>query len=447
MKMIKLYRNKGFTLVECVIAIAVFAILTVLIMMMMSMAIETSKKAGAAEEDLNKLVQNVEEDASTQTYNSLNSHVLKMKFGGTATDENFSITYNVIDGFRDYIICPNCGKAFNRNDYLYNIANTDTYKNAAADERQRYGLYHWYDPFGTPGSSDTDEATYLARLVCPDCHAVLKPGVDYAPSGSPAQVLADLECLACLNTGSMYDNSKFTYDNNTGLYYCKSCLSTNIRQKGIQEQVVADSTFSIGNLIPNAIRYSEVKQPSKDDLKGTYFTAKHMTDSTVTVTNYNIALKYLKDSSTLNSGSYQMTISNTGLTGSSQAQFTMALPYGYMFKAVKITDTHGTTYYEDGVAKTSGGATDAYTTCSYASGIDGAPATLTINGVPASGVTIDFTLNSTSSGFAFDIDYTNEGGLLGYWFRIKEANISKNAAGDLSATMTIPREDATLAGE
>ena len=57
-KMMKvLSGKKGFTLIECVIAIAVFAALTGMVLMIMSQTIQLSKKASDAETDLNNLVQ------------------------------------------------------------------------------------------------------------------------------------------------------------------------------------------------------------------------------------------------------------------------------------------------------------------------------------------------------------------------------------------------------
>ena len=68
-KMMKaLHGKKGFTLIECVIAIAVFAALTGMVLMIMSQTIQLSKKATDAETDLNKLVENVVQDSTNNTF-------------------------------------------------------------------------------------------------------------------------------------------------------------------------------------------------------------------------------------------------------------------------------------------------------------------------------------------------------------------------------------------
>ena len=156
MKKINFYNKKGFTLVECIVAIAVFAVMTSMVMIIISSAIQTTRQSVTGQSDLNQMVEAVENDQSIKMYDSSTSHNLKMKFGGDT--ENFSITYDTTDGYMSYMTCIYCDYYGPRYEFIKRIADSDTYKNALPGMKAKYPFTYWFDPI-LPGETN-EETTY-----------------------------------------------------------------------------------------------------------------------------------------------------------------------------------------------------------------------------------------------------------------------------------------------
>lgn len=80
----KLNRKKGFTLVECVVAMAVFAIMSLLLTMMLSISVQARNKNMSIEKDIDSQVKNIASDnkSSSDKYNSS----IEFKQGGAVID-------------------------------------------------------------------------------------------------------------------------------------------------------------------------------------------------------------------------------------------------------------------------------------------------------------------------------------------------------------------------
>ena len=180
-KMMKaLHGKKGFTLIECVIAIAVFAALTGMVLMIMSQTIQLSKKATDAETDLNNIVQNVVQDSTNKTYGDDTKHLM-MSFGAF---DDFQMTYSVVDGYKNFIKCPSCGKEANNLDYLSYIYDKDEYINATTEDdkkaKENFKISYWFGKF--PGKTDFYQ--------CPSCGQTISPSS------------LTLSCLSCAETAN-----------------------------------------------------------------------------------------------------------------------------------------------------------------------------------------------------------------------------------------------------
>ena len=189
----KIIAKKGFTLVECVIAIAVFAIMTGMILFIVGNAVTTSKTAREEEKNLNGLVQNIVRDESPKSYGAYDSSELSMKFKSSSSNADFNMTYSTVDGYKNYVQCPICayngsGGLHTMQDFYAEPAHTssaylnalDAYVKAHKDDNPPapdfdtlYKVSHWYDPSTMP-------------LKCPDCGTTLNSSstVNYKAPGS-----------------------------------------------------------------------------------------------------------------------------------------------------------------------------------------------------------------------------------------------------------------------
>lgn len=267
-KIRRLYQYKGFTLVECVIAIAVFAVLTSMIMLILAQTTALSKKASENEDNLNDLVQNVVSDKSPKVYGA-DSEVMHFTFGNSPTGDDpnndFYITYTTIDGMKNYVKCPGkpatateaavpCGNVASLIDYLDYIYDSTEYKNDP--DKAKYSITHWF------GTAPND------RLICPKCGLIRQCSA------------VQFTCLSCsLETTlhfTAYDpaniNTKYIYINKgNNTICCGQCGSGNVVESGmigadgtIDASVTSDATFNVSGIRTNAIRYGNVK-PYKEE--------------------------------------------------------------------------------------------------------------------------------------------------------------------------------------
>ena len=120
-KISQLKRRKGFTLVECIVAIAVFALLTAVILMILVNAQTQATRSKESEEDLNNLIENVVGDDTYKKYIAENSKTLTLNFNGGKT---FDITYDTVAGYKNYVKCnpknsaTSCGYVGNNTDFM-----------------------------------------------------------------------------------------------------------------------------------------------------------------------------------------------------------------------------------------------------------------------------------------------------------------------------------------
>ena len=213
----KLIAKKGFTLVECVIAIAVFAVMAGMILFIVGNAVTTSKKAREQEKNMNGLVDNIVQDQSPKRYGEYDSDVLNMKFSYNGTNgKDFSMTYSTIDGYKNYVQCPICayhgkGGLFTIQDFMTVAAHASTqYQDEFSANSSVDTLYkpsHWFDPT-------------TMYMQCPDCGTVINGDSETAYSipgvSSPAKYPGTDEvvhntirfrCLSCTNEGDYFDCS------------------------------------------------------------------------------------------------------------------------------------------------------------------------------------------------------------------------------------------------
>ncbi len=282
-KITQLKRRKGFTLVECIVAIAVFALLTAVILMILANAQNQATRSRESEEDLNNLVENVVGDDTYKKYSS-NSNTLTLNFGSGKT---FDITYDTVAGYKNYVKCTSagCGYVGNNTDFMC-------------------------------GKSVADFLNDGDVYTCPKCGSV---------------VTQTLICEGCLNTGSYNDTSKFVCSAATGSYTCLSCGGGSVKGDDIDDAVTADANFRISGLSANSIRYGKVDLPK--DTKSLINTGG--VDCRVTI-EYNHAY----DNLTL-PGVYKMTFD--GFMGGAPSSIDVYLPPWYVIGSLKTPASSGYT--------------------------------------------------------------------------------------------------------
>ncbi len=205
-----LKKRKGFTLVECLIALAVFAALTLVVFAILANARQRLVIANATEENLNILIDNVVSDETYVSYNDPSSKELKLNVTGGG---EFKVSYSVIDGYKNFVLCTNTSCE-------YFAENTE---------------------FMTVVPEDFDQTYYL----CPKCSEIIDQ---------------TLYCEDCQNEGShIASSNKFTYIPTTSGYSCNDCGGMNVKGKEIQEGVVSSDSLGIKGMVPNAILYGEIE--------------------------------------------------------------------------------------------------------------------------------------------------------------------------------------------
>ena len=418
-----LHVKKGFTLVECVIAIAVFAALTGMVLMIMSQTIQLSKKSSDAETDLNNLVQNVVQDNSKKTYGA-DSKLLKMTFDGQS--DEFTMTYTTVDGYKNFIKCPDCGSTANNLDYMGYIYDTTTYSNALASEKGFKACY-WYDISNTETN----------QLRCPHCYNATTGEGIITPSELRLYCLSCGECdTSDSNTSGTPPVKKFVFNKFSGGYTCSACGNGNVVQAvestpGVYEPITkifaSDNSLMVSGMASNAIRYGDVGQfIDEDDVK------KLMTITTTLTSSqpaFTTKWKYTPNKNVSVPGIYTLTLDVNGSFDSSEtATVTINLPTGYALTKCTGTTADGTGNNPLAVFR---GKKDSITNAdtSY----------LKISGIQSGhqhNIVVKFQLTNYENNNSFEQDYINDGGLMKYWFQL---------SGDLNngfeRTISFPRTE------
>lgn len=408
-KLQKLFKSKGFTLVECVVAIAVFAVLTLMVLMILSGTEQTSRNASKSEADLNNLVQNVVADDTNKKY-GVDSHTLNMKFG--TAGKPFSISYSVVDGYKNYVVCPNgsCGYIDNNIEFMANDVKTASAQ-YNADIAANYDwlkdtrLSHWFD---------VDTMQY----VCPKC--------------GHAWVENQLQCQSCLTEGTVRDHvvingstvHKFIFNNETGSFTCALCGSGSVKEKNLDKAITADSALYVSGISANAIRYGKIEQLEDEEAK------ELITMNGAANNNFRCTINYIPSANNKIPGKYKMKLDYITLEDDETADITITLPGSYICKLVSTStnangvDDHASVAIQQSAKLENPEKTSAI----YISNIKRSNV--------GTGLTLEFTFTNYMNNATFDYDYSTEstGGLsslVKYWFK------SNNS------TIALPRTDLT----
>jgi len=217
----KILRNlkgkKGFTLLECIIAIAVFAALTLVVMAMLTYARNEAVNANETEENLTLLIENVISDDSQKKYYD-GSDVLSLEIGDGSGD-SFDISYNLIDGYKNFIVCQAAGCGYHADNTVFML-----------DTKQ-------------------EDFVQTDALVCPKC-------------GHENYI--ELTCQDCLNKGDHNDINKFKYIPTTGGFYCLECGISNVRDQVSADLLVSKEQLSVKGMVANAVVYGGVPATADD---------------------------------------------------------------------------------------------------------------------------------------------------------------------------------------
>ncbi len=381
----RLLRRGGFTLVECIIAVAVFAALTMVVFMILTHAMNSAKAANESEEDLTGMIENIVGDDSYKKFYSADSQSLVLDIsdpyaaGSTPTysSDIFSVSYNTVSGYKNYMRCSNCGHQANNTDFMFDSAGNPIRK--AED----------FTATKNPG----------CKYVCPEC------GTDVTPQ---------LRCDDCLSTGAYNNTTLFQYLPETGSYLCRSCQGTTVMSwdsaanKYVSElaeakAVEGDANFKISGMYANAIKYGSVSTPDNNmlfmlkDSSGNSYPYDASGSSSVTGT-----LSYKGTSNHSAPGTYTLVVNigswPDGLSMGGSNQVEIHFPAYYDVTNIKVNTTKSP---DSGiVVPTSVTAADSD------------ERVVTVTNLNGSGFAIDFRLTNYESGFAFEYDYNKSGAKL-----------------------------------
>lgn len=421
----RLSRKKGFTLVECIIAIAVFGLMSLVVFMILTNASVRAARASESEENLAQLIENVVGDETYKKYDT-SSKAMTLLIDNSSSD-NLTITYNVISGYKNFVECPNstggtpCGHHANFTEFMSSSATSMV-------------------PINDPLTFDV--ATNF--FVCPSC--------DH-------QVTFTLCCPDCGATDVYNKTSStsasgylFTYIN-TGTYgfECSMCGSTAVMAVDaagnfISEKVSVDG-FNVSGMVPNGIRYGEtidwtywddtsITNPRQDLCE---FRGVNAADPNLPSGHYptggdiQASLSYNGTTNASNAGEYSLRLFASGGPGSLSAMdpsfVELVFPIGY-------TITYDTSVY----TKVSRGTKDitingnlvTYPTLRFKRSSSMSGDVIEEN----SGI-FKFKLTSAESGYAFEYDYnrltgeadTKQG--LFRWFGFNSVSASRTSEGYL----------------
>lgn len=379
-KQMLLFRRKGFTLIECLIAIAVFGAMTMIVFMILTHARTQTVEANKSEEDLSNLIENVMGDETYKRYNKDHHEVngediLNLVVDGSTTG-NFTISYNVIDGNKNFVQCPNlaCGHYGNNTDFMLKLNGSVYEAIAKADFLQ-------------------------TNYVCPKCE---QPFTD------------TLLCEDCASTGNHTDTAKFTYLPTTGGYICNNCGGTAVRHTSYSDgTATGDASMSVSGIVPNAIRYGKVvpKYDSNgNDVRPIESLFKY-NNTSIGGGRILFGLKYEAAANSSVPGTYTLTIQGGGTNIPADAKDAN----GYYEMVIQLPPH----YVVKNFTKVNGSAELSALTNGDSSGTNGVLRLRTnMNGESK----FTFQLVNYKSGFSFEYDYNStnnsEQGLAGYWFGI-----------------------------
>lgn len=389
MKM-KFSRTKGFTLVECIIAVAVFGLLSLVVFMILTNASVRASRASESEENLAQLIENVVGD---ETYKKYDATSRSMTLLINNSSDTMTISYNVISGYKNFVECPN----------------TDPGTGVVCGHQANF--VEFMSDSATSMVAHPDPATFQVGtnyFVCPKCEQ---------------QVVFQLKCDDCGTTDAYNKTSStsptgylFTYmATGTGGFECSVCGSTAVMAVDaagdyISEKVSVDG-FNVSGLVANGIRYGEpIDWNYWDDTSTTNhrtelckFKEASAVDPTLPSTPHNTnggILAGLSYSGTSNSayvgtGTYTLSLSVSSLPAEISATspyfIELVFPSGYM---INVLDSHP----EVTLSSTTIDAKKYPTMLISKTGMG----SLLNN--------IRFTLTSTESGYPFEYDYNRASG-------------------------------------
>lgn len=380
-------RNKGFTLVECIIAVAVFGLMSLVVFMILTNASVRATKASESEENLAQLIENVVGDETYKKFDPTDANPKVMTLSvdnvnGASGSGALTISYNVISGYKNFIECPDCAHQGNFTDFM------STTPGIAGDATSM-----------TP----TDSLSFNVstdHFVCPDCYHT---------------VSFTLRCPDCSTTGaynalssSSASGHLFTFINSqSGGFECSICGSTAVMAVDaagnfISEKAAADG-LSVSGIVANGIRYGEsIDWPSLDRTALCKFHEVNPADPTDLGTAHSntfggiqVSLSYTGSANSSYAGKYHLQLSvysKPTEIGSSPYFIELAFPTGYTprYDATVYTNVRtGTKTLADG--KT------------YPTLVVSCPAGSA--GSIFSGSGMEFTLTSNESGYSFEYDY------------------------------------------
>ena len=406
-KTVNLLRRKGFTLVECVVAIAVFAVLTTMVLMIVGNAVKLSKTSSDAEKDLNNVVDSVINDNSNKVYGA-DSKSFEMIFGD-GSSANFKMSYTTVDGDKNYLQCPDCQNKFYNLEFMAHIA-TDKATQIADDKDADPSLNakkisYWFDP-----STDS--------YKCPLC------GKTFTAS------TVKVKCLSCDHEDYL---SNLTYSNDKGSYSCNYCNSGSLMQivkikdeSGTEVEkpinMSSDATFMVSGMSANALRYGTVVQPQDK--------ANVAKLTTVTNGTADVYIEYHDSASVNVPGYYTATIKAGTLVSGVTTDVTLQLPMYYSPKFVPGKSDTGINY-----------TIDDHSSDQVTPGNDPKASTLKVTGL-TSGATknISFTLTNYKNGNSFEEDYKSDAGTSS----LSAKALQKLWYGASSNQIAIPRQESTI---
>lgn len=378
-KSLLLFRRKGFTLIECLIAIAVFGAMTMIVFMILTHARTQTVEANKSEEDLSNLIENVVGDETYKRYNDAHhaggNDVLNLVVDGSS--QPFTISYNVIDGNKNFVKCsdPNCGHYGNNTDFMIDASG---------------------NPIAKISFAQTD-------YICPKC------GTAFVDT---------LTCEECATTGSHTDSTLFTYLPNTAGYMCNTCGGTAVHHDSYNAASTGDADLSVSGIVPNAIRYGEVK-----DRASTGRQASDLLYYNNTATGggkIEFGLSYQASINGTVPGTYTLTVRGADVPADAVNASTGA------YEMIIELPPH---YAIKNLSAASGSATVSGFTNGDSSNNN---ATIHITTSTGNATSVSFQLVNYKSGFSFENDYmdtsdNNQTGLAGYWFGMTGVTVVRDS--------------------
>ena len=375
----KILGRKGFTLVECIIAVAVFGLLSIVIFMILTNASVRATKASESEENLAQLIENVVGDDTYKKFDPSDFTSLSLIIdNGSSAD--FQISYNDISGYKNYIECnPSgmdapCGHQANFTGFMSSSATSMV-----------------------PVSSiDFDVATCF--FVCPHCEKPQKP--------------VRLRCPDCGSTGaynaSTGTTNLFNYMNaaSGGGFECGICGSTAVMAVDsagnyISEKVAADG-FSVSGMVANGIRYGEPIDwavEHTDDLANNriaYFRKINTADPMLAGADFtdgkiSLSLKYKSADHNVYTGEYELTLytNPAGSYTGGDYNTDIVLPIGYNIVLNGTTTAKSVTVAEGTLPGSSSGKKYPI---------------LRVTQTGPGNVTVKFSLSSKETGYSFEYE-------------------------------------------